>query len=294
MQSASDDPGTAVDGTGDAVAAEPMSALIASGSPDMDAEPEGLSNSVAAMERLRARLDAATRAGERQLPPERQLAAELSVGRGALRRALEVLEAEGQIWRVQGKGTFLGARPANMSGLEDLPSRINPLEMMEVRLEVEPTLARLAAIRASAEDVEMMRRLARRIAAATDAEGRELWDSALHHRIAETAGNRLFVGIFELIDKVRQDARFQSLRELARARAGQGSVLTQHDRIIDRIAAHDGAGAEAAMRDHLETVTSRLAAAMGSRGPGLLPVGFGAAAPSPPPSTAVRGVEADD
>lgn len=251
---------------------EPFGAAIDGGTEGIGADADGLPNSVAAMERLRARLDQAARAGERQLPPERQLAAELAVGRGALRRALEVLEAEGQLWRVQGKGTFLGARPPTTSGLDDLPNRINPIEMMEVRLEVEPTLARLAAIRASADDVERMRRLAARVAAATDAEGRELWDGALHHRIAEAAGNRLFVGLFELIDKVRQDARFQSLRELARARAGQETLHLQHERIIDRIAAHDGAGAEAAMREHLETVASRLAAAMGSRGPGFAPL----------------------
>jgi DNA-binding FadR family transcriptional regulator len=225
----------------------------------------GTSNSVAAMARLRERIEEAVRAGQRQLPPERQLAAELAVGRGALRRALEVLEAEGQIWRVQGKGTFLGARPTTSDGLDALPSRTSPTEMMEVRLEVEPALARLAAMRASAEDIEMMRRLARRIAAAADAEARELWDSALHHRIAEAAGNRLFVGIFELVDRVRQDASFQSLRERARSGSVQPIFVAQHDRIIEAIAARDAAGAEAAMRDHLETVGSRLATAMGGR-----------------------------
>ncbi|MEJ1159017.1 FadR/GntR family transcriptional regulator [Prosthecomicrobium sp. N25] len=238
----------------------------------MDAElpgpdPEGSPNAVTALERLRVRLEDAARSGERQLPPERQLAAELAVGRGALRRALEVLEAEGQIWRVQGKGTFLGSRPPSADGLDGLSSRTSPAEMMEVRLEVEPTLARLAALRATAEDIEMMRRVARRIAAAPDAEARELWDGALHHRIAEAAGNRLFVGLFELIDKVRQDATFQSLRERARAGAGQALLHVQHDRIIDRIAARDAAGAEAAMREHLETVARRLAAAMGGRVP---------------------------
>jgi DNA-binding FadR family transcriptional regulator len=228
-------------------------------------DPDGAPSAIAAMERLRARLEHAARAGERQLPPERQLAAELAVSRGALRRALEVLEAEGQIWRVQGKGTFLGARPASADGLDAISSRINPIEMMEVRLEIEPTLARLAAIRATAEDIETMRRVARRIASAPDAEARELWDGALHHRIAEASGNRLFVGIFELVDKVRQDTNFQSLRERARAGAGQSLIYVQHDRIIDCIAARDGAGAEAAMREHLQAVAGRLAAAMGNR-----------------------------
>src|SRR5215203_6694033 len=88
-----------------------------------------------ALGRLRARLDDSSSEGEQRLPPERVLAAEIGIGRRALRRALEVLEAEGRIWRHQGKGTFLGPRPArNPTNLEELSKRTHPLEVMDVRL----------------------------------------------------------------------------------------------------------------------------------------------------------------
>ena len=46
-----------------------------------------------------------------KLPPERQLCAEFGVTRGRLRKAMAVLEAEGQVWRHVGRGTFFGPRP---------------------------------------------------------------------------------------------------------------------------------------------------------------------------------------
>src|SRR3954447_17059046 len=98
-----------------------------------------------ALERLRTLLEEGSFDREPRLPPERVLAAQIGIGRRALRRALEVLEAEGRIWRHQGKGTFLGPRPPQIhTNLEELSERTHPLEVMDVRLEIEPALARLA------------------------------------------------------------------------------------------------------------------------------------------------------
>lgn len=64
------------------------------------------------------------RPGDR-LPPEAELARSLGVARGTLRLALERLEANGEVVRRQGSGTFVGrvALPAAFSaGLETLES----------------------------------------------------------------------------------------------------------------------------------------------------------------------------
>ena len=47
-----------------------------------------------------------------RIPPERTLANEMGVGRRSLRRALEILEQEGQITRHQGRGTFVQDKSA--------------------------------------------------------------------------------------------------------------------------------------------------------------------------------------
>src|SRR3546814_10372376 len=106
-----------------------------------------------------------------------ELAEQIGVGRRAVRRAREVLEAEGLIWRRQGAGTFIGAEPHRAEHhLKKLPEVSNMLEVMEVRLHLEPALAQLAALRATPADVAWMRSLAAKVVAADDLDGRELWD----------------------------------------------------------------------------------------------------------------------
>ena len=132
-----------------------------------------------ALRQMRFLLDERSHLEDRRLPSERALAEQLGVGRRILRRALEVLEAEGHLWRHQGKGTFIGPRPLRGEvSLVELSSRTNPLEVMEARLEIEPGLARLAALRASNGDLERLRHLAQKTKSIADgdSDSRELWD----------------------------------------------------------------------------------------------------------------------
>lgn len=226
--------------------------------------PESLPDSSNfALGRLRALLDEGSFDGENRLPPERVLAAQIGIGRRALRRALEVLEAEGRIWRHQGKGTFVGARPVQpQASLEELSKRTHPLEVMDVRLEIEPALARLAALRATNGDIERLLRLADKTASSSDADGRELWDSALHRAIAETAGNSLLLAIFDMVDRIRLDATWRKLRERARSGERQRLYVEQHRRVIAAIAQREAHAAERAMREHIELVRDGLLAVM--------------------------------
>jgi DNA-binding FadR family transcriptional regulator len=218
-----------------------------------------------ALGRLRALLEETSSDKEQRLPPERVLAAQIGIGRRALRRALEVLEAEGRIWRHQGKGTFLGPRPAEPhTSLDELSKRTNPLEVMDVRLEIEPALARLAALRASNGDIERLLHLADKTASMSDADGRELWDSALHRAIAEVAGNSLLLAIFDMVDRIRQNTTWRILRERARSGARQQIYIDQHRRVIAAIAQREAHAAERAMREHLEFVRDGLLKVMTS------------------------------
>lgn len=235
-------------------------------------KPMRLSRSGVALQHIRALLESNADQPEWRLPPERNLVARTGTGRRAVRAALEVLEAEGRLWRRQGKGTFAGQRPDIRPHLvASIADRTGPLEVMEARLEIEPGLARLAAAKVSPEALTAMRLILRRLAASEDNDAVERWDGAFHRLIAETAGNRLLLTIFDIIDRIRSSPSWRRPRALARNTDRLKATQTQHAAILDAIGQHDGAEAERAMRRHLLTLQSYLQQAM---------LGLGAAAPN--------------
>ncbi|MFN7102395.1 MAG: FadR/GntR family transcriptional regulator [Pseudorhizobium sp.] len=220
----------------------------------------GHDNANYALDRLRELLGKGQIDADGKLPTERALSEMLGTGRRAVRRALEVLESEGLIWRKQGAGTFVGERPDSLSGdFGAIVAVTDPMEIMEVRLRIEPQLAQLAAMRAKPKDIERMRALAAKIIDSEDADARELWDGALHRQIAQSAGNQLFLTIFDVVNRVRQDEAWQALRERARAASNTVNIsLAQHIGIIDAIAERDPTRAGEAMRQHLLMLQERL------------------------------------
>lgn len=203
---------------------------------------------------------------QRALPTERELAAEFGASRRAIRHALAVLEAEGRIWRRQGKGTYVGPTPPSASmTFAKVASRTNFSEVMEARLYLEPALASLAAIRASGEQMAILRRLVERTSFQqgvdeTDAESIELWNSALHRAIAEASGNRLMLDLFEMLDAIRLDPVWRDLRHRARSNERLEMYSHDHDDIVSAIESRDPVKAATAMRGHLRALQQALEA----------------------------------
>lgn len=220
----------------------------------MEKQSRFLANSSTALEQLRGLINQYESMPGTPLPAERELAEKLGVGRREVRRALDVLEEEGRIWRKQGKGTFIGpAAPVEPLMLQGLVQQTNLLEVMEARLHLEPALARLAALRATQENLALMQRMLQRInnVGPEDRDLNELWDSAFHRVIAEAAGNRLMLGLFEAIDAVRREPAWQHLREQARTAERVDNYNAQHQKIMNAILHRQPNEAAAAMREHL-------------------------------------------
>jgi len=217
-------------------------------------------NSNYALARLRDYIQSNDFAKDGRLPTERAFAESFDVGRRAVRRALEVLEAEGLIWRRQGAGTFIGEKPDDWSAqVTELVAGTDFMEIMEVRLRIEPQLAQLAAMRAKPAEIERMRALVEKTGQSTDADAKELWDGSLHRQIAQSAGNKLFLSIFDVVNRIRQDDAWQSIRELARRSGSNGRAsFEQHMAIVEAIADRDPARAGEAMRQHLLMHQERL------------------------------------
>ena len=216
-------------------------------------------NASAARTRLREMIRLGEVEADGKLPTERELCARFGVSRRALRRALDALEAEGLVWRRQGKGTFVGHPPDPNGHLAAaIAPDTDPLSVMEARLALEPELAALAARRATGEDVDRMRALADRASHAKDADAAELWDGSLHRMIARIAGNPILSAAFALINEVRQEQRWQQEREQARSPELVAEYARQHERIIHAINARDEDAARGAMRAHLLALKGNL------------------------------------
>ncbi|HTD47135.1 MAG TPA: GntR family transcriptional regulator, partial [bacterium] len=97
-----------------------------------------------------------------QLPSEKDLAEQFGLSRITIRDALRVLESEGLIdIKVGARGGAFVSRPSARRVSESLTNllrlrQITIQELTEARLAVEPSVASLAAQRATAEDIAAM------------------------------------------------------------------------------------------------------------------------------------------
>jgi len=190
-----------------------------------------------------------------RLPPERELAARLGVGRRSLRRILETLEQEGRITRRQGRGTFVKeAEEVAAADLAGLVEHSSPQEAIELRLAIEPFAARLAAFRASPCQIRRLLELAEASGQARDESVYEAADAAFHRAVIEAARNALALGVSDALEPCRRDQAWRRLGENAHCYRRQAVHVDFHRRIAEAIAARDGEAAFAAMRDHLSDI----------------------------------------
>jgi DNA-binding FadR family transcriptional regulator len=211
-----------------------------------------------ALIQLRAYLAQAGHPHDMRLPPERELARGLGVTRAELRKALSVLEREGVLWRHVGKGTFLGTRPGRLGDIGELAQRTNPAEVVRTRLVLEPELARLAALYATADHIDSIAIANKRCREAETWRQYEHWDAEFHHRIAQATQNALLLGLFDLLNAVRRTATWSRLRLDQPSPASNHHSFSDHDRILEAIEARQPEDASEKMRRHLRLVEARM------------------------------------
>jgi DNA-binding FadR family transcriptional regulator len=214
---------------------------------------------------LRAYLAQATLPEDGRLPPERDLSAALGVTRTELRKALGALEAEGQIWRHVGKGTFMGNRPVDtLSDIAALSKRTNPAELMRARLIIEPEIARAAALTATPMHLAELRMCQARTREAATWRQYETWDTRLHRTVAEATQNTPLLGLFDMLNALRRAVTWGRLRSNPVKPEPDHHSFTEHETIITAIENRDMNGAAAAMRTHLQSVERNLLARQSS------------------------------
>lgn len=197
------------------------------------------------------------RPGDR-LPSERELGDQFGVSRTVVREALRSLAAKGVIEVRSGSGLRVAAVKATaVSEFMNLFLRgRGPLDyekVHEVRVAIEVAVARSASERATAEDVDELRRAHHHMeAVADDVETASVADLEFHRTVAKITHNELYSVMLDSIGDVLLDVRRATIGIPGRP----GKASRYHQEILDRIAARDPDGAERAMRAHLDESVS--------------------------------------
>ena len=200
----------------------------------------------------------AFRNGER-LPPERELAETLGVSRRAVRRSLEHLELEGQIWRGRRNGTFWGRRPPTAAlGIERRLGRASPDDILEARLTLEPAIAALAAIKASQSDLALIATYMRRTAEAANDDSWAQWDGAFHLAITEATRNDVFVALVTSLNASRAEGPWKRIRVAAMTVEKRRNSIAHHRTIVEALRKRSAEDASRAMRRHLLSVQQHM------------------------------------
>ena len=190
-----------------------------------------------------------------KLPSERELAESLGVSRSSIRDAIRSLELIGMVEPRQGAGTVVREISAS--------SVVTPIatvlthqrqavsELLDFRKMLEPPLASRAATHASPEEVEEMEQI---LARQEEKLGRgELAieeDSEFHYSVAMASENSVVLKVLDVLMDLLRDTRERSLQVEGRPQKS----LAGHRRVLAAIKRRDPAGAEIAMRRHIQDV----------------------------------------
>lgn len=200
-----------------------------------------------------------------RLPSERKIALELAVSRVSVRQAISALVNEGLLVVRPGGGTYV-ADTAGASGvvrnlsMHLAKGQINPAHIAEVRLLIEPEIARLCALNADSETCMKLENLLdrKRLADGRGASYDSMNDD-FHMAIAEGSGNPVYaVLIKDIIGMMKNNMwRFSKQKSASRLEV-LNLHLDQHEALYGAIAAHNGELAKEIMQQHIGSIENEM------------------------------------
>jgi DNA-binding FadR family transcriptional regulator len=200
------------------------------------------------------------RAGHR-IPTERELSGEFGLSRSAVRRVLADLKANRLITQTVGSGTYVSeqvnealAAAANRSGR--LPT--SPAELMNARFVLEPAIIAMVIGNATSLDFSRMDECCDKGEAARTLEQFEHWDGMLHEAIADAAHNSFIAQVFRLMNQVRAQAEWGTLKRRAATPERRKSYQLEHRALVAALRNRDAARAGELCLAHLAHVRMNL------------------------------------
>jgi len=187
-----------------------------------------------------------------KLPGELLLAKQFGVSRPTIREAIRSLASNNIVVVGRGKGTFVSATPGLSSdplGLKFIKDKNILINMLEARLLMEPGTAKLAALRASPEDIASLDACIVRMETREFDQKTSLEDDVFFHiGIAEATKNPIIERLIPII----VESNTIMYRETVKEAKHHFFAVAAHRRIFEAISAHDAERAFAEMKRHIE------------------------------------------
>jgi len=189
------------------------------------------------------------KAGDR-LYNEYELAKMLKVGRSTIREAVKSLESRNILTVRRGAGTFISQTEIVETDLLGVSlfgrDEQTALELLEVRLILEPESAALAAMLADEDDIKAIQKQNKKVTAQIrHGINHSEEDAKLHQMIAAATKNRIIAKLIPIIQHSVSLAIEITNQELSE------SSIMYHNQIVEAIARRDARGARSAMMAHM-------------------------------------------
>jgi DNA-binding FadR family transcriptional regulator len=187
-----------------------------------------------------------------RLPSEREISAAIGVSRSVVREAIGRLASLGLIRSVHGSGTVVEVpsdRPITAGYRRLLQhGEFNLSDLAAVRLPLETTIARLAALNRTDEHLERMEQTQRILASKRHSlEAHVQADLEFHATLSEASANPLFGVVLAPIQELLIESRRRTL-----GRHGAELAHRHHAAILEAVRDRDASAADHAMREHLQ------------------------------------------
>src|SRR3954471_15767538 len=148
------------------------------------------------VEELKQRILSGEIAPGEKLPGENSLVEEFGVSRTVVREAVSRLQAAGLVETFHGRGSFVLEVPERTSGLREVRSHRDVLELMDFRIGVESEAAGLAAGRRTVYQLKGIERALDEYRRIRDDPARSVEaDFAFHLKVAVASGNRFYADL---------------------------------------------------------------------------------------------------
>ncbi len=196
-------------------------------------------------------------AGSR-LPPERDLARQLGVSRPSVREALIALEVEGLVDVRIGSGIYVLNGGRTIGHADEVQAASGPFELLRARWVIEGECAALAAKAAKKAHIASIEEALETMQEEHRTGKQPLaGDRLFHLRIAEATANGALVQVVRLLWEERTGPLYKQLEHHYDSPELWEAALAEHRAVLKAVAAHDQAGARAAMQRHLNQAHKR-------------------------------------